>query len=169
MSNELRDEQTIAIDMAIGDALGWPNGVYDATDAVLAAIAAMTPSSQTLRRALGALHVVEEDHYGRYCKSCSTNDRRVSDPCPTHRVLREFDMGNLLEIPDSSTLNVLAEARCNCGFGGVHEPLNKRCALNGHDVLAEVRDRCLDSVALSDDTCILAQQILAILDREPTQ
>ena len=38
MSNELRDEQTIAIDMAIGDALGWPNGVYDATDAVLAAI-----------------------------------------------------------------------------------------------------------------------------------
>ena len=75
------------------------------------AIAAMTPSSQTLRRALGALHVVEEDHYGRYCKSCSTNDRRVSDPCPTHRVLREFDMGNLPEIPDSSTLNVIAEVR----------------------------------------------------------
>ena len=63
---------------------------------------AMTPPSQTLRRALGVLHVVEGDHYGRYCKSCSTNDRRVSDPCPTHRVLREFDMGNLLEIPDSS-------------------------------------------------------------------
>ena len=36
-------------------------------------------------------------------------------------------------------------------------------------VLAEVRDLCLDSVALSDDTCILAQQILAILDREATQ
>ena len=64
--------------------------------------AAMTPPSQTLRRALGALHVVEEDHYGRYCKSCSAYDRRVSDPCPTHRVLREFDMGNLPELPDSS-------------------------------------------------------------------
>ena len=76
-----------------------------------AAIAALTRPSQTLRRALGVLHVVEGDHYGRYCKSCSTNDRRVSDPCPTHRVLREFDMGNLPELPDSSTLNVIAEVR----------------------------------------------------------
>ena len=66
------------------------------------AIAAMTPKTRALRRALGVLHVVEGDHYGRYCKSCSTNDRRVSDPCPTHRVLREFDMGNLPELPDSS-------------------------------------------------------------------
>ena len=39
----------------------------------------------------------------------------------------------------AADVDVLAEARCNCGFGGVHEPLNKRCALNGHDVIAEVR------------------------------
>ena len=111
------DEQTIAIDMAIGDALGWPNGVYDATDAVLAAIAALTPPSQKLRRALGALHVVEEDHYGRYCKSCSTNDRRVTDPCPTHRVLREFDMGELPGIPDSSPTPQVVDSTCTCPSG----------------------------------------------------
>jgi len=34
------------------------------------------------------------------------------------------------------------------------------------DVIAGVRDLCIDSVALSDDTCILAQQILTTLDGE---
>ena len=76
--------------------------IFNERDALVAKVAEVRAKTQALRRALGVLHVVEEDHYGRYCKSCSTNDRRVTDPCPTHRVLREFDMGELPEIPDGS-------------------------------------------------------------------
>ena len=49
--DEQRDELTIAIDTAIGEALGWPNGVYDATEAVLAVITPTTDRVVELRYA----------------------------------------------------------------------------------------------------------------------
>ena len=131
---------SLAIAMEIWEE--WPEGDGPreiCRNSAQAAVAAMTPKTQALRRALGALHVVEEDHYGRYCKSCSTNDRRVTDPCPTHRVLSEFEKGNLPEIPDSSTLNVIAEVRAWC-----------------------------ESAKVNNDD-LYPHEILALLDREATQ
>ena len=51
--DEQRDELTIAIDTAIGEALGWPNGVYDATDAVLAVITPTTDRNEYMDAVIG--------------------------------------------------------------------------------------------------------------------
>jgi len=154
-----------------------------ATAKARAAIAAMTPTPQ----------VVDST-----C-TCPSGDGSLRWPCPQHPptpdvgVLAEvrawlarwdyaiptYTSGELRKILDphpTLDVDVLAEERCNCGFGGVHEPLNKRCALNGHDVLAEVRAYAEslvfkgrgepDEGASAADH--IAGELLAILNGEPT-